>query len=133
MAVSRIARILMSQTPSTEADYPGPAFAVVGMAGRFPGAANTDELWKNLRAGIESISFFSDEQLLASGEDPAQLSNPDYVKANGRLSDIDLFDAAFFGLSPRDAAIFDPQHRVFLEVAWEAFENAGYVGERFDG
>jgi len=114
-------------------DYAAPAFAVVGMSGRFPGAENPLALWTNLRAGTESITFFSDEELLAAGESPEQLRDPAYVKASGRLANIDKFDAAFFGMSPRDAAVFDPQHRVFLECAWEAFEDAGYVAERFDG
>jgi acyl transferase domain-containing protein/thioesterase domain-containing protein/aryl carrier-like protein len=114
-------------------DYAAPAFAVIGLSGRFPGAADTATLWANLRAGVESITFFSDEQLIAAGESPERLSDPNYVKACGRLADIDKFDAGFFGMSPRDAAVFDPQHRVFLECAWEAFEDAGYVAERFDG
>src|SRR5216684_2823280 len=114
-------------------DNSAPAFAVIGMSGRFPGAENPAELWANLRAGAESITFFSDDELLAAGESPERLRDPAYVKASGRLADIDKFDAAFFGMSPRDAAVFDPQHRVFLECAWEAFENAGYVAERFEG
>ena len=114
-------------------DYSAPAFAIIGMSGRFPGAENPAALWAKLRAGAESITFFSDEELLAAGESPERLRDPAYVKASGRLADIDKFDAAFFGMSPRDAAVFDPQHRVFLECAWEAFENAGYLAERFDG
>ena len=103
------------------------------MAGRFPGARGVKELWTNLRAGVESIHAFTDEALLAAGESPDRLRDPSYVKACGRLDDIDRFDASFFGLSPRDAAVFDPQHRLFLECAWEAFEDAGYVGERVAG
>jgi acyl transferase domain-containing protein/thioesterase domain-containing protein len=114
-------------------EYPAPAFAVIGMSGRFPGAENPDALWNNLRAGKESITFFSDAELLAAGESPERLLDPAYVSAAGRLSDIAEFDAAFFGMSPRDAAVFDPQHRLFLESAWQAFENAGYVAERFNG
>jgi acyl transferase domain-containing protein/thioesterase domain-containing protein len=115
-----------------EGILPG-TIAVVGLAGRFPGAANPLALWKNVREGIESITFFSDERLQAAGVPAASLRDPAYVKATGRLADIDLFDAAFFGMSPRDAAVFDPQHRLFLECAWEAFEDAGYVGEHFPG
>ena len=103
------------------------------MSGRFPGADSPAELWTNLRNGVESITFFSDEQLMAAGESPERLRIRGYVKANGQLCDIDKFVAAFFGMSPREAAVFDPQHRVFLECAWEAFEDAGYVAERFEG
>ncbi len=117
----------------TGQDYATPAFAVIGLSGRFPGAANPAALWANLRAGVEAITFFTDEELLAAGESPERLRDPAYVKACGRLDDIAGFDAAFFGMSPRDAAVFDPQHRVFLECAWEAFENAGYVAEHFSG
>ncbi|HTQ36348.1 MAG TPA: beta-ketoacyl synthase N-terminal-like domain-containing protein [Steroidobacteraceae bacterium] len=117
---------------SGEAVRPG-TIAVIGLAGRFPGAKNPQALWANVRAGVESITFLADEQLKAAGVSAETLRDPAYVKATGRLSDIDLFDAAFFGMSPRDAAVFDPQHRFFLECAWEAFEDAGYVGEKFDG
>jgi acyl transferase domain-containing protein/thioesterase domain-containing protein/acyl carrier protein len=119
-------------TDAGEAIRPG-TIAVIGLSGRFPCAKNPAALWTNLREGVEAITFFTDEQLLASGVSPEELADPAYVKAWGRLSDIDMFDAAFFGMSPRDAAVFDPQHRLFLECAWEAFENAGYVGEQFDG
>lgn len=109
------------------------AIAVVGLSGRFPGAASLAELWANLREGRETITFFSDDALIAAGEDPAALASSAYVKAAGRLDDIAGFDASFFGLSPRDASICDPQHRLFLECAWEAFEHAGYLGERVTG
>ncbi len=91
--------------------------AVVGMAGRFPRAAGLDELWRNLRDGVEAISFFSDEELTAAGIPPAVLADPRYVKARAVLEDADLFDAAFFGFSPREAELMDPQHRLFLECA----------------
>lgn len=107
--------------------------AVIGLAGRFPGARSPQDLWTIVRQGVDAITFFTDEQLIAAGVAPDALHDPAYVKANGRLADIEQFDAAFFGMSPRDAAIFDPQHRFFLECAWEAFEHAGYVGEQFDG
>ncbi|HEX6861289.1 MAG TPA: polyketide synthase, partial [Thermoanaerobaculia bacterium] len=103
--------------------------AVIGMAGRFPGAAGVEELWRNLAAGVESISSFSEEELLAAGVDRALLADPEYVRAGAVLSGIDLFDAAFFGFSPREAEITDPQQRLFLECAWEALEAAGYAGE----
>jgi len=101
--------------------------AVIGMVGRFPKAKGVDEFWQNLCNGQESISFFSNEELEDSGIDPALLSNPNYIKAGARLSDIDLFDAPFFDFSPREAEIMDPQQRIFLECAWEALETAGYA------
>ncbi len=109
------------------------AIAIVGMSGRFPGARNVDEFWRNLRDGVESIRPLSDVELLAAGATPEELAHPDYVKAAAVLDDIDLFDATFFGFSPRDASIMDPQHRHFLECAWEAVENAGHPPESFPG
>ena len=107
--------------------------AIVGMAGRFPGARDIEQFWSNLREGVESISFFNDAELIAAGVDPAQLKNPDYVKARPVLADAEYFDASFFGVTPADAAHMDPQQRVFLECAWEALEHAGCDPERFDG
>ncbi len=109
------------------------AIAIIGMAGRFPGARNLDEFWKNLKAGVESISFFSDDEVESTGLDTNLLKDPRLVKAAGVLEDVDLFDAPFFGFSPREAEITDPQQRLFLECAWEALENAGYDPERFHG
>jgi amino acid adenylation domain-containing protein len=103
-----------------------PRLAIVGMSGRFPGARGVDELWRNLRHGVESIRFFDDAELAAAGVDPELIANPDYVKAKGVLGDVDQFDAALFGLSPREVELMDPQHRVFLECSWEALERAGY-------
>ncbi|GAX38397.1 type I polyketide synthase [Nodularia sp. NIES-3585] len=100
--------------------------AIVGMAGRFPGAKSVAQFWQNLCDGVESISYFSDQELLASGVDPAYLRDPNYVKAGFVLEDVEMFDASFFGFSPREAEILDPQQRIFLECAWEALENAGY-------
>ena len=99
--------------------------AVVGMAGRFPGAADLDELWELLSEGREGIRFFSDQELLDAGVDPSRLDDDHYVKGRGALADPELFDADFFGLSPRDAQILDPQQRLFLETAWHALEDAG--------
>ncbi|MFP3941414.1 MAG: alpha/beta fold hydrolase [Thermoanaerobaculia bacterium] len=103
------------------------AVAVVGMAGRFPGARDVDELWRNLRAGVESIRFFSDEELVEAGFAPEELSDPALVKARAVLDEPELFDAAFFGYSPREAEAIDPQHRLFLECAWQALEDAGHT------
>ena len=109
----------------------GSDIAIIGLAGRFPGANNIEEFWHNLRDGIESISFFSDEELEI--EEPALLNNPKYVKACGVISDIDKFDAGLFGYSAKEAEIMDPQQRIFLESAWEAFESAGYNTETYEG
>jgi acyl transferase domain-containing protein len=110
-----------------------PDIAIIGMAGRFPGARNIGEFWCNLRNGVETISTVSDDELRASGADEALLRNPHYVKAGGFLDDIEQFDASFFGFNPREAEITDPQHRVFLECAWEVLENAGYDPQQFAG
>jgi acyl transferase domain-containing protein/thioesterase domain-containing protein len=108
--------------------------AVIGMAARFPGAVDLDEYWSNLRQGIESITFFSDDELLASGIDPSLVNDARYVKAAPVFPyDPGLFDAGLFGLTPREAEIMDPQHRVLLECAWEALEHAAYDPKRFDG
>ncbi|MCB1019082.1 MAG: polyketide synthase, partial [Acidobacteria bacterium] len=107
--------------------------AIIGMACHFPGARNPSEYWRNLRDGIESVASLTDDELLAAGVDRDLLEDPDYVKAEAILADMDKFDADFFGLSPRDAAIMDPQHRHFFECSWEALENAGRMPETFDG
>jgi acyl transferase domain-containing protein/acyl carrier protein len=109
------------------------SIAIIGMAGRFPGAGNVEQFWANLRAGVESISFFSDEELAAAGVEPALARDQSYVKAGAVLDDIECFDAAFFGLTPRVTAITDPQQRLLLECAWEALEHAGYDAERYQG
>jgi amino acid adenylation domain-containing protein len=121
------------QQPAAPAAVPAPAargeridIAIVGMAGRFPGADSVAELWRNLAAGVESIAHPGEEELLAAGVDPEELRHPAYVRACGALAGADLFDAAFFGFSPREAEVLDPQHRLFLEVAWAALETAGY-------
>ena len=113
--------------------YTGSEIAIVGVSCRFPGARNADELWANLRNGVESIVRYDDEALRAAGVDPALLANPSYVKAGGALPELASFDAGFFGFSPKDAAITDPQHRHFMECAWEALEDAGHPPARFDG
>ncbi|MGE3267194.1 MAG: SDR family NAD(P)-dependent oxidoreductase [Chloroflexota bacterium] len=112
---------------------PGEAIAIVGLAGRFPRSKNLDEFWCRLAAGEELVSFFTDEELLASGVPPELARDPQYVGARAILDDVELFDAAFFGLSPREAEIMDPQQRLFLECAWEALENAGYDPDRYAG
>src|SRR5262245_8246857 len=107
--------------------------AIIGMSCRFPGAATAQEFWTNLCHGVESITFFSDQELMSAGVAPSLVANPNYVKAAPMLRDVEMFDASFFGYSPKDAALMDPQHRLFLEVCWEAFENAGYDPAGYPG
>ncbi|MBV9386564.1 MAG: SDR family NAD(P)-dependent oxidoreductase [Chroococcidiopsidaceae cyanobacterium CP_BM_ER_R8_30] len=111
----------------------GLEIAIIGMAGRFPKAKNVDGFWQNLLGGVESVSFYTNEELAASGIDQSVLSNPQYVKAGAALEDIEFFDASFFGFNPREAQIMDPQHRLFLECAWEALESAGYNSQTYQG
>ena len=107
--------------------------AIIGLTGRFPGARNVEEFWANLRDGVESINFFSDEQLLEAGVDPGCLKDPRYVKAKACIEDAEMFDPWLFGFSPREAEIIDPQQRLFMECAWEALEIAGYDSEKYYG
>ncbi|MBV9924426.1 MAG: acyltransferase domain-containing protein [Acidobacteria bacterium] len=116
---------------ATRAGEPGDALAVIGMAGRFPGARNIEEFWQNLRDGVESVTFFSDEELLAAGVASGVVGRAEYVKARGVLDDVELFDAGFFDFTSREATMTDPQHRLFLEHAWEAMERAGYAPGKF--
>jgi acyl transferase domain-containing protein len=109
------------------------AVAVIGLSGRFPGAAGVEQFWRNLREGVESISFFDKEELRAAGFKPAMLDHPKFVPARGVLEGADLFDAAFFAYTPREAQMMDPQQRLFLECGYHALENAGYDGETFEG
>ncbi len=107
--------------------------AVIGMSGRFPKARNLEEFWRNLRDGVECISFFSDEQRIEAGADPQLLREPSFVNAGAVLEEMDLFDASFFGISARDAEIMDPQHRLFLECAAHSLEDAGYDPGTYPG
>ncbi|MDF5721978.1 MAG: beta-ketoacyl synthase N-terminal-like domain-containing protein [Rhizonema sp. PD37] len=109
------------------------SIAIIGMAGRFPGAKTIEQFWQNLCDGRESILFFTDEELVASGVDPTLLNDPNYVKACPVLEDIEMFDASFFGFTSTEAEVMDPQHRLFLECAWEALENAGYNSDTYEG
>jgi amino acid adenylation domain-containing protein len=111
----------------------GAGIAIVGMAGRFPGAGSVEAFWSNLTAGVESISFFSDEELREAGVPEAALADPRYVRARGVVAGADELDAPFFGYSPREAEVLDPQQRLFLECAWEAFEDAGHEPASFPG
>ena len=109
------------------------AIAIVGISCRFPGANDVEQFWNNLRQGVESITFYSREELAEAGVEPQLLDHPDYVRARGNVEDIDLFDAAFFGFTPREAELMDPQQRFFLECSWQALENAGCDPESYDG
>ncbi len=109
------------------------AVAVIGMACRFPGGRNVHEFWCNLRDGVESTKPLSEDVLRAAGVTPAQLADPAYVKSAAVLDGMEEFDAGFFGFSPKEASIMDPQHRHFLECGWEAFEDAGYDPLTYSG
>lgn len=107
--------------------------AIVGMAARLPGAATMDRYWENLANGVESITRLGDDELLAAGVSPELLADPSYVRASVILEGMEWFDPGFFGMSPRDGAMMDPQHRLFLEVGWHALEDAGHDPAAFDG
>jgi len=121
----------MSATrPSAELE----GVAIIGMSGRFPGARSVEAFWQNLVRGVETISRFRPEELEYSVATPeGRARGQQFVPARGVLEDVDQFDAAFFGIQPREAALMDPQHRLFLECAWEALEAAGYDSEAFGG
>ena len=106
--------------------------AIIGMVGRFPGADNLDQLWRNLCEERESISFFETEEL-GPGIDERLRNDADYIRARGIIEGAELFDAAFFGISPLEAKVMDPQQRLFLELAYHALENAGYDPDRYRG
>jgi len=108
--------------------------AIIGMSGRFPGAGNVDRFWRNLVEGVHSVSHFGEHELeysAATAEAIAQ--GQKFVRARGIVADADLFDANFFGVYPKEAQVMDPQHRLFLECAWEALESAGYAPESYRG
>ncbi len=106
--------------------------AIIGMAGKYPGANSINEFWQNLVDGVESITFFSEEELeyIPKGNLNSEIK---FIRARGYLKDADKFDAEFFGFNPREASVMDPQHRVFLECAWAALEDAGYCAEKYNG
>ncbi|MCP4660383.1 MAG: type I polyketide synthase, partial [bacterium] len=120
-------------SPADELGEEPTGIAIIGLAGRFPGSPDLEAFWRNLRDGVEGISFFSTAELTASGIAPELAADPAYVPARGIVDDVDLFDAEFFDFSPREAEITDPQHRLILECAWEALENAGYDPARSAG
>ncbi|WP_460930943.1 SDR family NAD(P)-dependent oxidoreductase, partial [Oleiagrimonas citrea] len=107
--------------------------ALVGMSGRFPDASTPQQLWKNISAGTEAVTFYTDSELREAGVTPAEFGNPNYVRAGYDIEDFDLFDARLFGYAPREAEFIDPQHRQFLECAWEALEDAACDPESYNG
>ncbi|HET7153908.1 MAG TPA: beta-ketoacyl synthase N-terminal-like domain-containing protein, partial [Hyphomicrobiaceae bacterium] len=116
-----------------ETSYAAEGIAIIGMAGRLPGANHLRQFWQNLCAGVESVVFFSDQKLAAAGISPALVTDPHFVKAAARLEDVEWFDAGFFGYSVKEATVMDPQQRLFLECAWEALEEAGYAPDTYAG
>ncbi len=131
LALDAAPRPLPARGPRRGTD-PGEPIAIVGMAGRFPGATDIEAFWRNLCEGRESITFFEEDALDAAV--PAALrADPAYVRARGVIDDVECFDAAFFGVSPLEAQLMDPQQRHFLEVAWLALEHAGHVPEQLAG
>jgi len=119
---------------NSETYDPSDGVAIIGMAGRFPGAPNVSQFWHNLLAGVESVSFFAEHDLdLPSSDARLASRDPHYVRARGVLEDVDMFDAAFFGIIPKEAEIIDPQQRVFLETAWAALEDAGHDPQSYPG
>jgi acyl transferase domain-containing protein/surfactin synthase thioesterase subunit/acyl carrier protein len=119
--------------PIDPADLPETDIAIVGMAGHFPGAPDADTLWARVVKGDDCLVDLDAEQLRRDGVPDHVLVAPNYVRRNGVLDGVDLFDPGFFGISKRDAAIMDPQHRHFIECTWEALESAGYTPESFVG
>jgi acyl transferase domain-containing protein/acyl carrier protein len=116
---------------SQNTQYSPDDVAIIGMAGRFPGASDIESFWRNLRDGVNSISFFEEEETTKSAAPVKNDSGS--VRAAGIVEDVELFDAAFFNFTRREAEITDPQHRLFLECAWQALEDAGYDPERYEG
>nr|BBH88040.1 hypothetical protein KTC_27910 [Thermosporothrix sp. COM3] len=109
------------------------AIAIVGMACRFPGAQNLHEFWQLLRDGVEAVTTFTEEELRASGIAPSDYTAENYVPIGTVIADQDCFDAAFFGMSATEAALLDPQHRLFLQCSWHALEDAAHLPEHFQG
>jgi phthiocerol/phenolphthiocerol synthesis type-I polyketide synthase E len=116
----------MSETTGLE-------IAVIGMAGRFPGANDIHEFWNNLKNGVESVTFFTVKELEEAGIESQVLQDPNYVRARAILEGVEYFDAAFFNFTPGEAEIMDPQLRVFLECSWHALEDAGYNPDNYSG
>lgn len=123
----------MANNMTDKQEYSGLEIAVIGMSGRFPGAKNVDEFWMNLKNGKESITFFTNEELEEVGIERSLLENYSYIKAKGVLEEAEYFDAAFFGYTPREAEMMDPQIRIFHELVYTALEDAGYNSNEYSG
>ncbi|WP_413206151.1 beta-ketoacyl synthase N-terminal-like domain-containing protein [Rhodospirillum sp. A1_3_36] len=109
------------------------SIAIIGMAAHMPGAADLDAFWRNLRDGVDSVRTFTEAELLEAGLDSETVRHPRLIATKGHLDGADQFDAAFFGIAPREAELMDPQHRLMMECAWQAMEHAGYDAETVDG
>ncbi len=128
-----LAERLLQRRQTRRQQVAGQEIAIVGMTGRFPGANTLEQFWQNLADGVESITLFSPEELQVAGVPPEQIQQPNYIRARPVLDDVTGFDAAFFGYSPQEAMVMDPQHRLFLESCWQALEMAGYDAPTFPG
>ena len=122
----------MSENQEPMDDYAN-AVAIIGMSGRFPDADDLATFWSNIRNGRDAVKPLSEAELLRSGADAAQLNDPQFVKLASELKGIELFDAEFFGITPREAQAMDPQHRLFMECVWQALEHAGYDPDAYRG
>lgn len=120
------------QARFSQKKQPSHDIAIIGMSGRFPGANNVEKLWENLCNNVASITFFKDEEL-DPFIDSKLKNNPQYVKAKGIIEKADYFDANFFSISPLEAQLMEPQHRIFLEIAYSALENSGYSPDQYQG
>ncbi|MFD1326102.1 type I polyketide synthase, partial [Micromonospora sonneratiae] len=118
---------------SIDDSVPGLDIAVIGMSCAYPGAADAEQFWHNIMSGVESLTDLTETDLLTAGEDPDLIRTAEYVRRAACIDDVEMFDAAFFGLTPREAEKMDPQHRLFLEHCWRAVEAAGYDPRRLPG
>ena len=110
------------------------AIAIIGMSGRFPGAQNPEEFWRNLLDGVDCVEHFDEQAVeFTTATAEALAAGQKFVRSRGTLADADKFDAGFFGIYPKEAEVMDPQHRLFLECAWEAVERAGYEPGGYPG
>ena len=114
-------------------NYSGTEIAIIGISGRFPSAGSVETFWNNLSQGKECVQFFNEKELQTNAIDQSLINNPNYIKAKAQIDDVDMFDAQFFGYTPRIAECIDPQQRLFLECAWKALEDAGYSVEKYNG
>lgn len=124
---------MTNKSPRTYLPLSGCEIAIIGMAGRFPGADDLNEFWDVIANARDTISFFDETELDSLGVDPSKFADKSYVRARGVIRDPEYFDAELFGIAPSEAEMMDPQHRIFLEIAWSALENAGYDPDTYGG